>query len=368
MRVAFVIDTLTWGGAETLLADALAALAGTGVEASVTYLKDLHGSPMAAQLRRAGHEPVLVAMTALASPSTVRRLRAGLRDLRPDVVHTHLGYADLLGGIAARSLGIPVVSTLHVMEWERTGREGVKQQLFARARRHAAARVIAVSEAGRAAYLATGWDRPGHVVTVHNGIARAGCPGSGDAVRRRLGLAPDDRVVAMVTVLRRGKGHDVAAQAVARLRERDPRVRLLVCGEGPDRDMVAAALAPLAEGAVMAGHVDDVLEVLDAVDVLVHPTHVDAFPTTLIEAAAAGVPVVATAVGGVPEIVADGETGVLVAAPPRADAFAAALEPLLADPELRRAYGARAAARFAEHFSGEAWARRLRAVYDEVVA
>ena len=97
-------------------------------------------------------------------------MREHLAEVSPDILHTHLGYADLLGGAAARHLDIPAVSTIHVMEWSGGPREQLKLQLMARARRRCSARVITVSEAARRNYLARGWDRPGHVVAVHNGI------------------------------------------------------------------------------------------------------------------------------------------------------------------------------------------------------
>jgi glycosyltransferase involved in cell wall biosynthesis len=100
----------------------------------------------------------------------------------------------------------------------------------------------------------------------------------------------------------------------------------------------------------------------------VHPSSADAFPTALLEAMAAGVPVVATAVGGIPEIVDDGETGILLAPPPAPEAFARALETLLGDPERRARMGERGRARWEERFSAERWAQRLRAVYEEALA
>jgi glycosyltransferase involved in cell wall biosynthesis len=108
------------------------------------------------------------------------------------------------------------------------------------------------------------------------------------------------------------------------------------------------------------------MAVMDAIDVLVQPTLVDAFPTTLLEAMAASVPVVATSVGGIPEIVDDRRTGVLIEAPPRREPLVEALVPLLERPELRRELGARGRERFDSEFTVELWARRLRVIYDSV--
>jgi glycosyltransferase involved in cell wall biosynthesis len=117
----------------------------------------------------------------------------------------------------------------------------------------------------------------------------------------------------------------------------------------------------------MAGYREDVAAALSAADVLLHPTHADALPSALMEAMAAGVPVIATAVGGIPEIVADGITGMLVPAPPDPAAVAGALEPLVADAALRARLGAAGRVRYGQQFTAEAWARRLRAVYDEIL-
>jgi glycosyltransferase involved in cell wall biosynthesis len=351
-----------------LLAELAAALPAAGVEPSVTYLADLDGSPAVPRLRERGVEAVLVPMTLLHDPRGLVRLRRHLAALAPDLVHTHLGYADLLGSAAARSLGLPSVATLHVMEWPRSGKDAVRERLMSAARRRLAARVVAVSEAGRLAYLARGWDEPEHVVTIHNGVAAQARPGAGVAVRAQLGLAPGDLVVATLSVLRAGKGHDVAIDAVARLRERFPRLRLLIVGEGSARPQVQRAAAALGDGAVLAGHRDDVMAVLDAVDLLVHPSRIDAFPTALLEAMAAGVPAVATAVGGIPEIVEDGLTGVLIAAPADGASLATALEPLLADRAVRRCLADAGRGRFAREFSSDRWAQRLRALYDDVLA
>ncbi|HEV3002596.1 MAG TPA: glycosyltransferase family 4 protein [Solirubrobacteraceae bacterium] len=367
LRVLAAIDSLTWGGAEMLLGDFAAGAPAADLDLSVIYLQGVDESPARARLRAHGLEPTLVPITLLYDPRSAARVLRHVRSERPDVVHTHLGNADLLAGLSARACGIPFFSTLHVMAWDHTGREQVKSRLMAAARRRAH-RVIAVSDAAREAYLATGWDRPEHVVTVHNGIPGRARRGAGAAVRAELGLAPEDVVVTTLGVLREGKGHDVAIAAVAELRERFPALRLLVLGEGPERAAIERLAAPLGDRVVLAGQRGDVMEVLDATDVLLHPTRIDAFPTALLEAAAASLPVVSTRVGGVPEIVADGTTGVLVAPPPSAGAVAAALARLLEDPALRARMGAAGRRTFEERFTAEAWAHRLRALYEEALA
>jgi glycosyltransferase involved in cell wall biosynthesis len=110
------------------------------------------------------------------------------------------------------------------------------------------------------------------------------------------------------------------------------------------------------------------MELLDAVDVLIHPTAVDALGVVLLEAMAAGVPVIATAVGGIPEVLEHERTGLLIEPPPRPEPLAKALGPLLEEPERRRRLAEAAKERFEEEFTAERWAERLRPVYEEAIA
>jgi len=375
LRVHILIDSLTWGGAEMLLADLAAGAKSASIELSVAYLSDVNGSPSAEGLRRQGIEPELVPVRRMLEARAVPRLRRHLARVAPDVVHTHLALADVLGTVAARSLGIPSVSTIHLLARQATGRRydaswrgRARDRLAALVRRRAGARVIAVSDAAREAYLQTGWDDSSHVVTVHNGIARTARQSAGERVRAELGIEPDALVVSTVTVLRAGKGHDLAIEAVRRLIGRFPRMRLVLLGDGPAREEIHRLVAPLGPAAILTGHRDDVMDLLMATDVLLHPTQVDAFPTALLEAAAAAVPVIATAVGGIPEIVEDGRTGFLLAFPPRPDTLAERLEALLADESLRRSLGRAAREDFLQRFTADRWLARLRAVYDDVLA
>jgi glycosyltransferase involved in cell wall biosynthesis len=368
VRVHALVDTLDSGGAEFLVAEFAAVASGAGIELSVAALKPLTPRSFAAdRLRARGSEPQAVPVTSMVHPREIRRVRAHLADVRPQLVHTHLGTSDFLGGIAARSLGIPSVTTIHANWWPEGRSDRLRNWLMARARRHCADVVIAVSESARSAYVDAGWDVPAHVAVVHNGIVDRPHPGSGPAVRRELGLAPDELVITSLSRLRAEKNFEASIDAVSLIRQRFPRVRLVIVGDGPHEEAVRRHAARLGDAVVLTGHREDTMELLDASDLLLHPSHFEAFPTALLEAMAASVPVVATGTGGMLEIVEPDVTGVLVPPPPTADAFAAASTPLLESEELRARLGAAGRARYEREFTAAAWARRVRAVYDRVL-
>jgi glycosyltransferase involved in cell wall biosynthesis len=374
IRVHTLIDGLGWGGAEKLVTDMCDAAHEAGIEASVGYFIDVAGNSADAGIRARGIALTHVPVTRVLDPSGARHLRRHLMEIQPDLVHTHLPTADTLGTVAAASLGIPSVSTIHSVadhesRWwaDEDRRTAARLRLAALVRRHSSARVIAVSDAARDAYVATGWDTRRHVVTVRNGIAWV-APREAAAVRVALGLGTTELVVTTVSVLRPGKGHALAIDAVRRLLPRHPSLRLVIVGEGPERERIRRLAAPLKGAVLMVGHRDDVMDILAATDVLIHPATIDAFPTVLLEAAAAGVPVLATRVGGIPEIVEDGRSGLLVGPSPTVDQVADKLSSLLADAALRQRLGKHARAVFEQQFTAGRWLQRLREVYDEVLA
>jgi glycosyltransferase involved in cell wall biosynthesis len=368
IRVHALIDNLGTGGAEMLLPEFAAPAAAAGIDLSVGYLNSRFGRLAADRLRRRGIEPEYVPVTSMVGARSFLRVRRHLAGVGADLVHTHLGTSDCIGTAAARSLGVPSVSTLHAAAWESESPRGqIRLRLSAIARRRCADRIIAVSEGAKAAYLDTGWDVAEHVAVIHNGVAGTPAPGAGRAVREALGIPMDAPVIAMVSSLRPEKAHDVALLALPALRERFPGVRLLVAGDGPERPRLERLLDLVGGAVVMAGHREDVMAVLDAADVLLHPSLTEAFPTVLLEAMAASVPVVATAVGGTPEIVRDGESGLLVAPPPEPSRLAAAVGRVLEDPGLRERLAAGGRARFERSFTLERWVQGTRKLYEELL-
>ncbi len=369
LRVHALVDTLGSGGAEFLLSDFAEVAAGAGIDFSVASLKPItSAAPAAERLRRGGLEPEAVPVTSLANPRELLRVRAHLAKVRPDVLHTHLGTADYFGGIAGWSLRIPLVTTIHADWWPENRADRVRTWLAARSRRHFADVVVAVSESARSAYLTAGRDVPGHVVVVRNGIVDRARPGAGAGVRRELGLRSDELVVTAVSSMRPEKNFEGSIDAVGLLRDRFPQARLVIAGDGPHEDAVRRHAVGLGDAVILPGHREDVMELLDASDVLVHPSHFDAFPTTALEAMAASVPIVGTGVGGLLEIVEPGVSGVLVPPPPTAEAIADGLAPLLADAELRTRIGSAGRARYEREFDASAWVARMRALYERVLA
>ncbi len=368
LEVLAVIDHLAMGGAEMLLGQFAAAAPRAGIRLQVACFEHSDGSPAAEPLQALGIEPVHFDIPGRPGRRHLRAMRAHIRAVEPDIVHTHLGTADLIGGLAARTLGVPAVSTIHQVLQRASGFARAKGAVFALGRRLCDARVITVSDSARRAYIEQNRGMEERVVRIYNGVDVTPQPGGGRAVRRELGVAEDEQLVGMVSALRPEKAHDVAIEAIAMLRERFPRLRLLVAGQGRGEAELRALAEPLGDAVLLAGRRTDVMSVFDALDVCLHPSRMDAFPTTLIEALAASTPVLASAVGGIPEIIDDGRTGVLVPAPPSAAAVADALAGLLEDPARRSALAVAGRASYERRFTADPWVEQTRALYDAVLA
>lgn len=367
IRVCHVIHSLGAGGAEQALLELARVAPAAGLALSVLSLTRTTDEPRyAASLRAAGAEVVDLGLSSRWDARALLRATTEVRRLRPDVLHTHLKHADLVGSYASRRLRIPMVSTLHLIEKAPSGQGRLKRGLAAAARRRSAALTIAVSEALRSWYLETFGVPSDRVVTVHNGISPPPVlPAAERArVRRELGVSPDQVLVTMVGIMRPGKGHADLIEAVRRIPPA-ARLHLLIVGDGPLRQQLGTAARDVATAVTFTGFRTDVSTLLAASDLVAHPPHEDALPTALIEAIAAGLPVVATDVGGIPEIVTP-DAGRLVRAGDVA-ALAAHIAEFAEDGDARRTFGAGARAHFEREFGARRWARRLRHRYEEVL-
>jgi glycosyltransferase involved in cell wall biosynthesis len=372
-RVVFLIDSLGWGGAERLLLQYLPHLRSEGFDPVICVMHERSGNPVGSEIVRLGIPVDTVRVERLRDLTAIPRLVRYLRDHRADVLHTQLEFADALGSIAARIARIPSVSTQHTMyEPARWSRAWLRNRVGDVPLGLLSGAIIAVSDEARRHYETNRPYPRRRLVTLRNGIdlARfAAAAGEGPAVRAELGIPPEAPVVATVAVLRPDKGIQHMIAALPEVARDIPDVRYLVVGDGDHRATLehAAAESGVGDRVVFAGSRTDVPRILAACDVFALPTLADALPTVLAEAAAAGVPIVASAVGGVPEMCMDGRNGLLV---PTGDAPALgdACVRLLADPELRSRMGAAGRDVARERYDIRVQAERLCELYRRAMA
>jgi glycosyltransferase involved in cell wall biosynthesis len=290
------------------------------------------------------------------------RIRRAILDSGCDVVHAHLGYSGALVPPAARLAGVPCVTTMHHEPPRHQRRaDRVKEWLWTRVaeRGHA---LVWVSQAARAAAERVVGSTRDTWRVIYNGVDLSRfTPGERRPLPADIPVPPDAPVVTVVAALREPKGHEHAIRAWPAVREKVPDAVLLIVGSGPHE---AALHAMAGDGVVFTGVRADIPEILAGSTLALLPSLTEALPTTLIEAAASGLAVVATTVGGTAETVDHGRTGLLVP-PADPDALAAAVAELLLDPDRRAAYGAAGRRLAEERFDLHRWVRRLADLYAE---
>ena len=285
-------------------------------------------------------------------------VRALCRSERPDVVHTHGYRPDVVDGGVARRLGLPVVSTVHGFTgggWKNRAYERLQVRAFRRCDA-----VVAVSRAQVGPLVASGI-RPERVHLVPNAWMGGVTPLDRAAARRALGLPAEGVIVGWVGRLSAEKGPDVLVQALAA--PEAPPVLAAVVGGGRMEALVRdqAARLGVADRIVWSGPVPDAAALLGAFDLFVLSSRTEGTPIVLFEAMAAGIPVVATRVGGVPDVV--GEECALLVPPEDPRALAGALRAALADPKAGAARAAAARQRLSTAHALDPWLRRYEGLY-----
>jgi glycosyltransferase involved in cell wall biosynthesis len=280
------------------------------------------------------------------------------RSLHPDVMHTHGYRPDVVDAPAARRLGVPVVTTVHGFTgggWKNRIYEWLQIRAF---RRFDA--VVAVSRplAERLARERVPGERLHLVPNAWAG--KTEFAGRAEA-RTALGISADGPVIGWVGRFTREKGADVLLRALPLLAR--PPVTAVLVGDGPEQAALHAEAARLglADRVVWPGAVPDAARLMRAFDVFVLSSRTEGTPIVLFEAIAAGVPVVAAAVGGVPDVVGEGEAALVP--PENPGVLAAAVHSSIADPARSREWAAAALRRLATGFAVEPWLDRYELVY-----
>jgi len=354
MRIMQYITPSQVGGAEVHVLTLAQRLVERGHQVKVICPR---GRPLTAELASRGIPLITPRTTGKLDPVTLLRVARWLRRGHYDVMHTHLSTASLLGNLAGRLAGVPVVSTVH----------GFNTATAFRGCRH----LIAVSQAVRDHLLEQGIPEE-RVRVVLNGIAIPQPPQAEtvEELRRGLQAPPGTLVLGTVARLRPEKGHRYLLEAVAELGTDSslPPLRVLFVGDGTEREALAslAAQLGLADRVHFAGFQREVPPYLAATDIFVLPSLKEGLSLATLEAMALARPVVASRVGGTPEVVEHGRTGLLVE-PSHAKELAGAIGKLARSPQMARAMGQAGRQRVLEQFGLDRMVSGIESIYQAAV-
>jgi glycosyltransferase involved in cell wall biosynthesis len=249
--------------------------------------------------------------------SVISQLREIVARREPNVIQKHMIKSHFLVKLAGLNKQRPWIAYHH--GYTSTDAKMLVYNQLNRWSLPAADRVITVCEAFAKQLVRAGVKR-NRISVCHNSV-KSPCAISKDepqSLRKKFHIASDERIIISVGRLSREKGHNDLVHAMALMREMDPalKIKLLLVGDGPERENLEATICDLLlnEEVVFIGHVNDVAPFYSIADVLALPSHSEGSPNVLLEAMAAGLPIVATSVGGVPEIATSGENALLTVA------------------------------------------------------
>jgi glycosyltransferase involved in cell wall biosynthesis len=363
MNVLIVTDEMELGGSQRQITELALGLRARGDTVSVRYFRN--DSFLVGRLRDGGVDVARMPKSGRIDAGFVLRLRRYIRECGFEVVHAFSFTAELWSAVALALLEHAarpalVTSIRGTYEWYTP----LQWRLKRWATRRSAA-VVANATAGAAHAFARMRLPQERLAIVRNGIERpADREGARARHRHALGIADDMPLALFVGRLVDHKNLPMLVRAAGRLAARGSTLRFVLVGDGPLAGETRRAItdAGLDARVTLAGERDDAAELMCAADMLVLPSWREGLPNVVIEAMQAGCAVIATRAGGIPELIRDGETGLLVAIDDDA-ALAAALERLEHDPGLRARLAAAAQTRAAQDYGVEAMVAAMRVVY-----
>jgi glycosyltransferase involved in cell wall biosynthesis len=387
IRVTHIITRLVRGGAAQVVLSNAAGLDKSRFKSTIVCGPESGSEGDCFEDARRHGVPVHIIPSLVRDISPVKDLKALLnmidilRRTRVDIVHTHTSKAGVLGRFAAAISGIrAVVHSPHGHIFGKdanipgvTGRPLRKAFFYflERAAAPQARKIVTLTARNRNDHIALGLASPSKLSVLHNAVDvdcfEAAKP-KRDAMRAELGYEPDDCVIGIIGRLTSEKGHKSLLEAFCTVSKKMPKVRLLVVGGGPLRGELerAARELELDDCVRFLGVREDVPELMSASDIVALASTYEGLGIVLLEAMALGKPVVATRVGGVPEIVVGGETGLLVG-PNDPQAMADAIERLARDENMCARMGNAGKKRVQESFTMPIMLKRLEKLYEDVL-
>lgn len=359
-RILHLYETCGPGGAEKMILDLVRGLPPDQYQSTVVLLVE---GWLTERLREVGVEPIHLPPRGAFDPRTVLHLLRIVHSRKIDLIHAHEFFTNVLGCTVAKLAGIPVITTVHGKSYYT---DRWRRRLAYRAVARYANVFVTVSDELKAFLADTLGIPPARMTTIHNGVNLGWHqPGLAEkATRSELGLAPGTPVVGAVGSLYPVKGHAYLLRALPEILEHHPDVTLLFVGKGDLRANLEAEAraAGLHEHVRFLGFRPGVTDLLATFDIFALPSVSEGLPLSLLEAMAMAKPVVASEVGGIPEVVLPGQTGLLVS-PANPRSLAEAIVFLLDNPHLAKQIGQKARDHIACHFTLERMLERYQALY-----
>jgi glycosyltransferase involved in cell wall biosynthesis len=364
MKVAHLIDALGWGGAQTLLLTFAKTARQFDVETVIIGVKpDPTHSPLPEMLKEAGAQVVIYSFTKLYDPRAVPTIADFLKKERVDVIQTHLSHANIYGCMAGKLANIPSIATLHNTKARSQGRTGMRQSVEHFCLRNGATRVIAVGQ-----NVATAFSKvieQERMDIIPNAVTPGIVISPDERTALRAGLVGDPARPLLIAVgrLTGQKGYDDMIAAFAQAAKPHPDAALVIVGTGELESNLRqqAASLGLAKKVYFTGSRSDVPRLLAASDIYLNTSHWEGLSIAMLEAMAAGLPVVATRVGDAEKLLSNGG-GLLVEAR-SVEAFAAALTRLLDSPQDRLTMGQTARQFVDANYAARPWFEKLLNTY-----
>jgi glycosyltransferase involved in cell wall biosynthesis len=374
VRVVTMLDSLeALSGAETLAVEMAIRLDADRFDRTlcVTRWKDSFETEeparsALARLRGAGVRILGIRRRSRLSIRPWLRLVRFLRSEGVDIVHAHKYGSNVWAVLFGRLSGVPII-VAHEHVWSFQGgyfRRIVDRELIARF----SDAFIAISEGTRRAMIQRERIPPEDVIFIPNGIPDLP-RGDGAGARASLGIDPGTPIVGTVAFLRPQKALEVLIDAAVLLRRSRPELRVLIVGDGPERPRLERLISErgIGETVWMLGHRSEVPDLLAALDVAVCCSDFEGAPLSVLEFMDAALPIVATRIDGITELIDDGSTGVLV--PPRdPDTLSESISTLLDDPDRRLTLGRSAQDERRRRYGIDEWVRRIEDLYGELLS
>ena len=366
LKVIHLVEDLKIGGAERVIADTALGLDRKKYEPSVWCVT--RGGETATELSEKGIEVKILGISSYRNPLNTSKLTRLLKAARPDIIHTHGYFASVIGRLAARRAGTPVILThVHSTYWEYRKRHIMIERKLSRFTH----KIICCSRAVENFVKNTEKITDNKTIVIYNGVdeERFSPLKSPTSIRTEFGMDEETVVVGTVSSLTPHKGHEYLIQAASLVLGTLPSVKFLIVGDGPLRQRLEdqAKNLNIHPAVIFTGTRKDIPEILSLMDVFVLPSHTrEGLGIAIIEAMAAERPVVATDIGGIPEVVNNSETGLLVP-PGDPKALSIAIIELLQDPSRAKTMGEKGRIRVKEKFTVKKMLSEIENVYQSLV-